>query len=296
MAKSKGKSFDEGRDRHREEGRPEWQSGRSAQGQGNQDRDDQSRIYGAGEASQREGRGWDQPSGVGGAYDAGYGEGYGQGGLGERGMGQRSDFGPGYGFGGGRQGGFGGAYGAGGPGHGQGSGLGERGMGERGRGGGSDWRGGPDWGRQGRGREDRGGPYGSDRGFMERAGDEVSSWFGDDDARRRREEDHRGKGPRGYRRSDDRIREDVNDHLSEDSRVDASDIEVMVENGEVTLSGEVTSRQAKRQAEDCVERVSGVGHVQNNLRVRSASSGQSGMTGGGSMGGSGRATGSETQI
>ena len=32
---------------------------------------------------------------------------------------------------------------------------------------------------------------GSDRGFFERAGDEVSSWFGDEDAERRREQDDR---------------------------------------------------------------------------------------------------------
>ena len=36
---------------------------------------------------------------------------------------------------------------------------------------------------------------GSERGFFERAGDEVASWFGDDDAARRREQDHRGRGP-----------------------------------------------------------------------------------------------------
>jgi hypothetical protein len=33
-----------------------------------------------------------------------------------------------------------------------------------------------------------------ERGFFERAGDEISSWFGDDDAERRRERDHRMEG------------------------------------------------------------------------------------------------------
>jgi len=33
-----------------------------------------------------------------------------------------------------------------------------------------------------------------DRGFFERAGDEIASWFGDDDAERRRERDHRLEG------------------------------------------------------------------------------------------------------
>lgn len=108
---------------------------------------------------------------------------------------------------------------------------------------------------------------GQDRGFLERAGDEVMSWFGDEDAARRREEDHRGRGPADYTRSDERIREDANDRLTEDSRVDARNITVAVEGGEVTLSGTVANRDAKRRAEDCVEAVSGVKHVQNNLRV-----------------------------
>ena len=80
---------------------------------------------------------------------------------------------------------------------------------------------------------------------------------------------HRGKGPSGYARSDARILEDINDHLTEDSRLDASDIEVKVEAGEVTLNGHVSSRPDKRRAEDLAEQVSGVKHLQNNLRVRS---------------------------
>lgn len=112
------------------------------------------------------------------------------------------------------------------------------------------------------------------RGWFERAADEVSSWFGDDDAQRRRERDasmgHRGRGPKGYVRSDDRIREDVCDRLSDDSLVDASDIEVSVMGREVTLSGTVQSREERRRAEDCAERVTGVSHVQNNLRLGQA--------------------------
>lgn len=109
----------------------------------------------------------------------------------------------------------------------------------------------------------------SSRGFMDRATDEVASWFGDDDADRRRERDHRGRGPKNYRRPDARIEEDVNDMLTDDRHVDASEIEVAVKDGEVTLSGTVPSRSEKRRAEDCAESVSGVRHVQNNLRVAS---------------------------
>ena len=108
-----------------------------------------------------------------------------------------------------------------------------------------------------------------ERDFWDRAGDEVASWFGDEDAERRRERDqHRGRGPRGYRRSDGRINEDVHDRLTDDPRIDASDIIVSVKNGEVTLDGKVHERRAKRIAEDCAEFVPGVTNVQNNLRVQ----------------------------
>jgi hypothetical protein len=82
-----------------------------------------------------------------------------------------------------------------------------------------------------------------------------------------RRDDHRGRGPRNYQRSDDRIREDVNERLSDDVRVDASEIEVTVQGREVTLTGTVRDRNEKRWAEDIVEAVAGVSHVQNNLRV-----------------------------
>ncbi|WP_084617233.1 BON domain-containing protein [Sinorhizobium arboris] len=87
---------------------------------------------------------------------------------------------------------------------------------------------------------------------------------------------YRGRGPKGYQRSDERIREDVCERLSDDRSVDASEIEVHVSNCEVTLSGTVESREQKRCAEDCVEEVSGVKNVQNNLRVS-----QQGWTAGG---------------
>lgn len=81
-----------------------------------------------------------------------------------------------------------------------------------------------------------------------------------------------GRGPKGYRRSDERIREDVCDRLADDPRVDASDITVEVKDAEITLSGTVTDREQKRRAEDCVESASGVRNVINNLRVGPASS------------------------
>ncbi|MCG7392987.1 BON domain-containing protein [Microvirga sp. ACRRW] len=80
---------------------------------------------------------------------------------------------------------------------------------------------------------------------------------------------HRGRGPKGYKRSDERIHEDVCERLTEDRFIDASNVEVTVKDGEVTLSGSVASRGLKHRAEDLAELASGVRHVQNNLRIES---------------------------
>lgn len=78
-----------------------------------------------------------------------------------------------------------------------------------------------------------------------------------------------GRGPKGYHRSEERIREEINDRLTAHGLVDATDVEVGIQNGEVTLSGFVDSRDAKRAAEDCAEDVQGVREVHNHLRIRS---------------------------
>ena len=78
---------------------------------------------------------------------------------------------------------------------------------------------------------------------------------------------HRGKGPKGYKRSDQRIQEDINDQLSYHGDIDATDIEVKVQNGEVTLSGTVQDKKSKRLAEDIAEDINGAGNVQNNIKV-----------------------------
>ncbi len=82
---------------------------------------------------------------------------------------------------------------------------------------------------------------------------------------------HAGRGPRGYQRSDDRIREDVCDALTADPFVDATEITITVRAGDVTLEGTVDDRQAKRRAEECVEDLSGVRQVHNRLTVQGAS-------------------------
>jgi hypothetical protein len=77
---------------------------------------------------------------------------------------------------------------------------------------------------------------------------------------------HRGKGPRNYKRSDERIREEVNDRLTDDPFVDCSNVEVSVQQGEVVLTGSVVDKTAKRRVEDIAGSVRGVRDVENRLR------------------------------
>ncbi len=87
---------------------------------------------------------------------------------------------------------------------------------------------------------------------------------------------HVGRGPKGYRRSDERIEEEVNEQLTRHPEIDPSEVEVRVRNGEVTLTGTVDERRTKRMVEDLVEGISGVNEVHNQIRVnRGGSSGGS---------------------
>jgi hypothetical protein len=114
--------------------------------------------------------------------------------------------------------------------------------------------------------------------FLHRAGERMASWFGGGSEARayhdyddRQNRGARGLGPQGYKRSDERISDEVHERLTDDSWLDASNIAVSVMTGEVTLSGTVESREAKHRAERIVEDISGVAHVQNNLRCVSSS-------------------------
>lgn len=114
----------------------------------------------------------------------------------------------------------------------------------------------------------RGGEALGGYGYAEREG--YTMRRGETDVTR---ESHAGKGPRNFRRGDERIMEDVCEMLTRDADVDASDIEVSVKDGEVTLSGTVPDRRMKRRAEDVAERAAGVRDVHNRLTLASAESG-----------------------
>lgn len=135
-------------------------------------------------------------------------------------------------------------------------------------------------------------PYGSGRGdrdfYRENYGDRETqrATYGDRDFYRRESDyenrsdpysndwtqgPYSGVGPRGYRREDDRIRDDVNDRLMWHGYVDATDIQVNVDDGVVTLSGTVNTRREKRMAEDAAESVLGVDDVNNQIQIRQSS-------------------------
>jgi len=140
------------------------------------------------------------------------------------------------------------------------------------------------------------------RGLWSQGSGSMSSWAGNDTRHQgqgrmetQQQSRFRGHGPKGYRRSDERITEDINDRLSDDGWLDASDIEVKVSNGEVVLTGTVDERMAKRRAEDITEAVSGVTNVENRIRIHHEDRQESAATSGTSLSGtSGRTSSGET--
>ena len=95
-----------------------------------------------------------------------------------------------------------------------------------------------------------------------------------------------GYGPSGFKRSDARIMEDVCERLTYSGEIDATDIDIEVKDGEVTLTGIVDNRAAKRMAERVAETVAGVRDVHNQLLLRNSalmSRGQGMVTGYGEL-------------
>jgi hypothetical protein len=79
----------------------------------------------------------------------------------------------------------------------------------------------------------------------------------------------RGRGPKGYRRSDDRLKEMICEDLMEDPDIDASEISIEVADQVVTLTGTVEDRSTKYEIEELIESLGGVKDINNQLRVQS---------------------------
>lgn len=120
---------------------------------------------------------------------------------------------------------------------------------------------------------DRGPSYGDDNRFLDRdysvvGGVSMENHEWDRGFRYQKEHGHYGKGPKGWKYPDERIKEYVCDALTRNMIVDASEIEVGVLDGTVVLKGSVTSREMKREAEHCVESLAGVQDVRNEILIR----------------------------
>ncbi len=90
-----------------------------------------------------------------------------------------------------------------------------------------------------------------------------------------------GTGPKGYQRSDERLREDISERLMQAPDIDSSEVTVLVAGAKVTLEGTVPDRHMKHAIEDLVDACPGVQDIDNRVRVdRNAGSYGSGTTSG----------------
>lgn len=81
-------------------------------------------------------------------------------------------------------------------------------------------------------------------------------------------EDHRGHGPRDWRKSDDRLREEVCEALAADATLDARDLNVGADDTDIVLSGVAPCVEARARAEEIAARVVGVRAVHNFVGIK----------------------------
>jgi len=112
------------------------------------------------------------------------------------------------------------------------------------------------------------------------------------------QQSYRGRGPKGYERSDERLKEMVCERLTDDPMIDASEVSIEVTNKTVRLTGTVDDRRIKYMIEDVIEQVGGVRDIDNQLRVQSQPTSQSPTSqyGAGTSEGSFGARGSDNRI
>ena len=80
-----------------------------------------------------------------------------------------------------------------------------------------------------------------------------------------------GKGPKGWKLSDEHLREKVCEVLLHSHEVDASEMDVKVEEGCVYLQGNISSRGMKQVAEDLIGSIPGVEDVFTRLKIKNTS-------------------------
>ena len=107
------------------------------------------------------------------------------------------------------------------------------------------------------------GGYGGAQGGYGAQGGAQGGWWPDGSRQTRTPR----RGPKGYTRSDERIREDICEHLMASHHIDSSDVTVEVSGGKVTLEGTVPERRMKHAIEDMAGACPGVNDVDNLVRV-----------------------------
>jgi osmotically-inducible protein OsmY len=78
------------------------------------------------------------------------------------------------------------------------------------------------------------------------------------------------RAPKGYQRSDERLHEDICERLMNRWDIDAGEVSVQVQGGNVTLEGTVDSRRERHMIEDIVDDCHGVKDIDNRIRVQRA--------------------------
>ncbi len=111
--------------------------------------------------------------------------------------------------------------------------------------------------------------YGASQGSYNAGRRELTRGYGYQSQDLQESRGHAGKGPKGYKRSDEKIHDEICDLLTTHYDIDASELEVEVKEGVVTLGGAVESRRIKRLAEDLVADMNGVKDVRNQIKVLS---------------------------
>jgi hypothetical protein len=75
------------------------------------------------------------------------------------------------------------------------------------------------------------------------------------------------RGPKGWQRSDERLKEEICERLTASHQIDCSEVTVQVQGGKVSLEGTVPDRWMKHSIEDLVDNSHGVKDIDNRLRV-----------------------------
>lgn len=109
--------------------------------------------------------------------------------------------------------------------------------------------------------DDREEEHGALYNLGHRIGQAVSDWFGPGAMEKR-------AGPRGYTRTDERIRDEICERLTFTSGIDVREVSIDVDKGKVTLGGTVQTRGQKYDIEDLADNTFGVTEVENNIRVQ----------------------------